>query len=157
VIVVRPLVRHEFELAGEVLPLHRFVEWRDDSTYLIAWEGSKPVGQAHVAWDETELGVPELQDFFVLPLLRDRGIGTTLVEAAEGLIRAGGHERASLSVSPENAAARRLYERLGYVPAARPPKRVTGTILVRGGTLEVDDTLVYFEKRLVDFPSARSS
>lgn len=156
-IVVRPLVRREFELVGDTLPLHRFVVWRDDSTYLIAWDGSTPVGHAHVAWRETELGVPELQDFFVLPLLRDRGVGTTLVEAAEELIRARGHERASLSVSSENVAARRLYERLGYVPATRAPKRVTGTIRVRGGTLEVDDTHLYFEKQLVDFPSARSS
>jgi GNAT superfamily N-acetyltransferase len=142
---------------GEALPLHRFVEWCDNSTYLIAWEGSKPIGQAHVAWGETELGVPELQDFFVPPELRGRGIGTSLALAAETLIRARGHENVSLSVSPANPAAQRLYERLGYVRAARPPKRVTGTILVRGGSLEVDDTLVYFEKALVDFPSGRSS
>ena len=64
-IVVRPLLRDEFERVGRALPLHRFVDWRDDSTYLIAWDGSTPVGQAHVAWSETGLGVPELQDFFV--------------------------------------------------------------------------------------------
>ena len=156
-IVVRPLARHEFERVGQALPLHRFVDWRDDSTYLIAWDDSAPVGQAHVAWDETELGVPELQDFFVPPAHRQRGIGTTLAGAAEELIRARGHESASLSVSTGNPAARRLYERLGYVLAPRAPKRVTGTIHVRGGALEVDDTLLYFEKRLVDFPSARSS
>ena len=156
-IVVRPLARREFELVGEVLPLHRFADWRDDSTYLIAWDDSAPVGQAHIAWDETDLGVPELQDFYVPTPLRGRGIGTALARAAEDLIQARGHETASLSVSSENPAARRLYERLGYIPAARPPKRVTGTILVRGGTLEVDDTLVFFEKRLVDFPPARSS
>ena len=153
-IVVRPLLRDEFERVGEALPLHRFVDWRDDSTYLIAWDGSAPVGQAHVAWSETELGVPELQDVFVPVELRGRGIGTTLAEAAEELIRARGHESVSLSVSSENAAARRLYERLGYILAGRAPKRVTGTIRVRGGTLEVDDTLVYLEKRLVGLPSA---
>ena len=156
-IVIRPLARPEFELVGGVLPLHRFLEWRDDSTYLIAWAGAKPVGQAHVAWGETDLGDPELQDFFVLPELRGRGIGTALAEAAETLVRARGYESVSLSVGSTNLAAQRLYERLGYIPAATPPKRVTGTIPVRGGSLEVDETLVYFEKRLVDSPPARSS
>ena len=156
-IVVRPLAWHEFERVGEALPLHRFVDWRDDSIYLIAWDDSTPVGQAHVAWSETELGVPELQDFFVPTALRGRGIGTALAEAAEELIRAQGHKSASLSVSVGNPGARRLYERLGYALAERTPKRVTGTIRVRGGTLDVADTLLYFEKRLVDFPSARSS
>lgn len=156
-IVVRPLARHEFERVGEVLPLHRFLEWRDDTTYLVAWDDVTPVGHAHVAWGETELGVPELQDFFVPPELRGRGIGTALARAAEELVRARGYETASLGVSSDNPSARRLYERLGYIRAARAPKRVTGTIEVRGGALEVDDTLLYFEKRLVDFPSPRSS
>ena len=156
-IVVRPLAWHEFERVGEALPLHRFVDWRDDTTYLIAWDCSTPVGHVHIAWDETDLGVPELQDFFVAPAYRGRGIGTVLTGTAEKLIRARGHETASLSVSTDNSAARRLYERLGYVRSARAPKRVTGTIRVRGGTLDVDDTLFYFEKRLVDFPAGRSS
>jgi GNAT superfamily N-acetyltransferase len=133
------------------------VDCRDDSVYLIAWDDSTAVGQAHVAWGDTELGVPALQDVSVPLELRGRGIGATLAEAAEELIRARGHESASLGVSTGNPSARRLYERLGYVLAPQAPKRVTGTIQVRGGELDVDDTLLYFEKRLVDFPSTRSS
>jgi GNAT superfamily N-acetyltransferase len=153
---VRPLTRGELERVAARLPLHRFADWRDDSTYLVAWDGEEPVGHAHIAWFGTELGIPELQDFFVPESHRGRGIGTVLARAAETLVASRGHERASLGVSASNPAARRLYERLGYVRADVPPKRVTGTVAVRGGPLEVDDTLLYFEKRVVDFSPARS-
>jgi GNAT superfamily N-acetyltransferase len=154
---VRPLTPDELERVAARLPLHRFTEWRGDSTYLVAWDGDEPVGQAHIAWLGTELGVPELQDFFVPEELRGRGIGQALAHACEALIASRGHEQASLSVSQANSAARRLYERLGYARAGVPPKRVTGPVAVRGGQLEVDDTLIYFVKRLVDFSPDRSS
>jgi GNAT superfamily N-acetyltransferase len=154
---VRPLTPDDLESVATRLPLHRFAEWRDDSTYLVAWDGDEPVGHAHIAWLDTELGVPELQDFFVAESRRGRGVGTALARAAEELVASRGHGRASLSVSASNTAARRLYERLGYARAGVPPKRVTGSVAVRGGQLEVDDTLVYFVKRLVDFAPNRSS
>ena len=56
-------------------------------TYLVAWDGGAPIGHVHVAWDGTELGVPELQDMFVLPDRRNGGIGTALAAAAEALPR----------------------------------------------------------------------
>ncbi len=154
---VRPLLRGELERVAARLPLHRFDEWRDDSTYVIAWDGEEPVGHAHVAWSNTALGIPELQDFFVPESHRGRGIGTALAGAAEALVASRGHKQASLSVSASNAAARRLYERLGYARADVPPKRVKGTVAVRGARLEVDDTLLYFVKPLVDSSQHRSS
>jgi hypothetical protein len=58
----------------------------------------------------------------------------------------------------KNEAARRLYTRLGYRDAGLEPKRVQGTILVRGRPLEVDDTIVYLVKDLsVDSGRSRSS
>jgi GNAT superfamily N-acetyltransferase len=157
VIEVRALTRGDFERVDAVLPLNRFVEWGDGWTYLVAWDGDEPVGHAHVAWTGTALGIPELQDVYVLPERRNEGIGSELTRAAERLAAERGHERCSLSVGETNPAARRLYERLGYQPADHSPKRVRGTITVRGGPLEVDDTLVYFTKRVVDFSSTRSS
>jgi GNAT superfamily N-acetyltransferase len=156
VIEVRPLTRGDFERVDALLPLHRFEAWDDGWTYLVAWDGDTPVGHAHVAWTGTELGIPELQDVYVLPERRNEGIGTELTRAAERLTAERGHERCSLSVGQTNPAARRLYERLGYRPADHPPRRVCGTITVRGEPLEVDDTLVYFTKP-VDFSSGRSS
>jgi ribosomal protein S18 acetylase RimI-like enzyme len=59
-----------------------------------------------------------------------------------------GYEQCSLSVSVANSGARRLYERLGYRPVDRPPKRVVGTIQIRGLPNEVDDTIVFLTKSL---------
>jgi GNAT superfamily N-acetyltransferase len=109
----------------------------------VAWDGSEPVGHAHVAWKETTLGVPEIGDVFVPAELRGRGIGTELSEAAEKLARERGHGQISISASIANEGALRLYRRLGYRDAGLPPKRVQGTIMVRTGPMEVDDTLLY--------------
>ena len=128
---------------GDRLPLHRL---DSDQTYLVAWDGSEPVGHAHVAWEETTLGVPEIGDVFVPAELRGRGIGTELSEAAEQMARERGHRQISISASTANEGALRLYKRLGYRDAGLPPKRVQGTIMVRTGPMEVDDTLLYLIK-----------
>ena len=112
----------------------------------MAWDGSEPVGHAHVAWEETTLGVPEIGDVFVPVELRGRGIGTELSEAAEQMARGRGHGQISISASTANTGALRLYRRLGYRDAGVPPKRVQGTIVVRTGPMEVDDTLLYLIK-----------
>jgi GNAT superfamily N-acetyltransferase len=107
------------------------------------------VGHAHIAWSGTHLGLPEIQDVFVLPEKRRCGIATQLTQAAEGEARARGWNSISLSVSHErNAAARLLYAKLGYVDAGAEPVRVHGQIMVRGRPLDVDDTLVYLAKDL---------
>jgi hypothetical protein len=60
-----------------VLPLHRFNGWMKESTYLVAWDGSAPVGHVHIAWEKTRLELPELQDMYVLPERRSQGGGET--------------------------------------------------------------------------------
>lgn len=129
------------------LPLNRLPQHlREASTYLIAWDGGQPVGHAHLAWSGTHLGLPEIQDVFVLPAARHRGIATALTAAAEQRARDAGWQAISLSVSEANPAARTLYEKLGYADAGVDPVRVSGVIELRAGPLEVDDTLVYLTK-----------
>jgi ribosomal protein S18 acetylase RimI-like enzyme len=153
--VIRLLAPDDLTLVEAHLPLNRLDAEGD---YLVAWEGETPVGHAHVAWIGTELGVPELQDVYVAPARRRQGIATALTRAAERLVAERGHERCSLSVGVANEAARRLYERLGYGDAGVPPKRVLGTILLRGRPFEVDDTLLYLVRDVaVDSAPARSS
>jgi GNAT superfamily N-acetyltransferase len=132
------------------LPLSRLDQQIDEgSTYLIAWDDDRPVGHAHIAWVGTHLGVPEIQDVFVLPEHRRQGIAAQLTHAAEREARVRGWERISLSVSQDgNVAARSLYAKLGYVDAAVDPVRVSGVITLRGSPFEVDDTLVYLTKPL---------
>jgi hypothetical protein len=67
--------------------------------------------------------LPYIEDVFVLPEWRNRGVGTALLEAAESAAAARGDRGVSLAVSTGNAGARRLYARLGYVDAGVPVHR----------------------------------
>jgi ribosomal protein S18 acetylase RimI-like enzyme len=116
----------------------------------VAWEDDIPVGHAHLAWDGTTLGLPEVQDVFVDESRRRRGIATALTRTAEGLAAARGHDGISLSFGIANEGARRLYESLGYHRAELEPQPVRGTIVLRGKPVEIDDTLVYLVKELDD-------
>jgi GNAT superfamily N-acetyltransferase len=157
--VIRILIDDDVALVDAHLPLSRLDTWRvAGSTYLVAWDGDTPIGHAHVAWAGTALGVPEVQDVYVVPERRREGVAAALTHAAEQLAAQRGHDRISLSVGIAAEAPRRLYEKLGYAHAGLPPKRVRGTILLRGEPFDVDDTLLYLVKHIaVDFPSTGSS
>jgi GNAT superfamily N-acetyltransferase len=143
------------ERADAALPLSRLDVVQ---TYVVAWDGGEPIGHAHVAWTGTELGVPEVQDVFVVDGRRRDGVATALMAHAERLAAGRGHVRISIGHSVDNEAARRLYERLGYRASGVPPKPVRGTITIRGRPLDVDDTIVYLVKDLpVDSGRCRSS
>jgi ribosomal protein S18 acetylase RimI-like enzyme len=146
---VRPLTEDEVAVVDDALPLNRLDQWRRErSTFLIAWDDDRPVGHAHLAWDGTKLGAPEIQDVHVAEDARRRGVATALTQAAEAEALERGHDRLSLSVGIGNFAAQALYDRLGFADAGLEPERVHGTIMLRGEPFEVDDTLVYLVKRL---------
>jgi GNAT superfamily N-acetyltransferase len=140
---VRTLREKERAFVGERLPLSRL--GKTTGEYLVAWDGARPVGHAHIEWG---VDPPELQDVFVVVDCRRQGIASALTAAAEARAAGRGHRRLSLTVSVENASAQALYRKLGYVRTAAPPRRVKGTVQLRTGPLEVDDTLVSFEKPL---------
>jgi [ribosomal protein S18]-alanine N-acetyltransferase len=116
-----------------------------DGFYLVAWEGDEPLGHAHLALTEP----PELQDVEVRPEHRRRGVATALTRAAEREAQTRGHDRLTLAVSAANEAAQTLYRGLGYAEAGVPPRRVRGTIVIRTGPIEVDDTLLTWERHLL--------
>jgi ribosomal protein S18 acetylase RimI-like enzyme len=122
-------------------------------SYFVAWEGDDPVGHAHVAWARTKLGVPEIQDVYVEPGARRRGVASALSRGIEREAVRRGHGRISLGVGIANDAARRLYKRLGFRDAGLEPERVQGTITIRGKPVDVDDTLLYLTK---DLPAIRA-
>ena len=140
----------DVDYVDRFLPLSRLSEQLgEEATYLVAWDDKQPIGHAHIAWAGTQLGVPEIQDVFVLPERRRQGIASQLTRAAEERVRARGWNRVSLSVSQDgNEPARSLYAKLGYVDAAVDPVRLSGVIVLRGQDVEVDDTLVYLTKPL---------
>jgi ribosomal protein S18 acetylase RimI-like enzyme len=149
---VRPLADDEVALVDAHLPLHRLDQFRrGKSCYLVAWNEETPIGHAHLAWPSPELkepSLPELQDVYVVSERRREGIATVLAEAAEHEAKAKGFAQLMLSFGTDNEAARLLYERAGYRDAGLDPVRMTGTILIRGKPMEVDDTLVYLVKSL---------
>ncbi len=151
---IRPLRDDEVErVVASGLGLARLPRG-DGSFYLVAWDGDEPLGHAHLALTDP----PELQDVAVLPAQRRRGVATALTRAAELEAAARGHAVLTLTVGIGNAAAQSLYRSLGYRDAGIPPKRVTGTVQLRSGPLEVDDTLLTWQRELpVDFPPPRSS
>lgn len=128
---------------------------RPGALYLVAWEEGTPVGHAHLS----ETAPPEVGDVEVLRAHRGRGLGTALMRAAEQAAAERGHDRLRLTVSATAGGPQSLYRRLGYVDTGMPSRRVQGTIQIRSGPLEVDDTLLTWEKDLggVDSGGARSS
>lgn len=138
---IAPFAGEQREL--DALPLSRL--GRSGGEYLVAWLDGEPVGHAHVDWAATP---PELQDVWVRDDLRRRGVGAALTGAAERRAVARGHTRLGLEVGEANASARALYERLGYVRTADAPRRVRGIVELRTGPLEVDDTLLRYERSL---------
>jgi ribosomal protein S18 acetylase RimI-like enzyme len=138
---IRPLAPAESERVGAVLALARLPS--ENGFYLVAWEGAEPLGHAHLALSNP----PELQDVAVRPEYRRRGVASDLTQAAEREAAARGFDRLLVTVSVDNSA-QALYRGLGYTDVGIPPKRVQGTITIRTGPIEVDDTLLTWEKRL---------
>jgi GNAT superfamily N-acetyltransferase len=77
------------------------------------------LGFMHVAplWDYyLEQPCGHIWDIVVRPEARGRGVGRTLVAAAEQWARDRGYRLLTLNVFVENRAALRLYEELGFAP-----------------------------------------
>lgn len=61
------------------------------------------------------LGIPEIQDIYVLPDYRREGVATALIQHCEELVETD-MVGISVPVSPDYGAAQRLYYKLGYEP-----------------------------------------
>lgn len=142
-IEIRLMAASEVELVDRRLPLDRLDQ--PGAEFLVAWEDGEPVGHACV---DSRDDPPTLQNVFVAEGHRRRGIGSLLSEAAEELVRARGHGRIALDVDVENAAARALYERLGYREQGTPLRHECGTIMLRGKPFSYDVVLVDLVKEL---------
>lgn len=81
------------------------------------------------AGDTTGLPSPamSLVGIAVSPAVANRGVGSALMKGFESRARALKMASLRLSVYPDNAGARRLYERCGWQPLSQPPS-ATGTI-----------------------------
>jgi ribosomal protein S18 acetylase RimI-like enzyme len=147
---IRVLEPDEVDRVVAVLGLSRLHQ--GDGFYLVAWREEEPLGHAHLALTDP----PELQDVSVRPEHRRRGVASALTAAAERAACERGFRLLRLEVSAGDEAAQALYRGLGYTDAGVPPRRVLGTVMLRTGPLEVDDTLLTWEKRLGRAPPVRT-
>lgn len=95
---------------------------RGGHTVFVAFVREDFAGYVTVVWTPSyppflAAGIPEIQDFNVLPRFRRQGIGTRLMDEAERKV-AERTDVAGLGVgmSPDYGAAQRLYVLRGYVP-----------------------------------------
>jgi ribosomal protein S18 acetylase RimI-like enzyme len=141
-LLVWRLVDDEVERVGAVLGLARL--YQGNGFYLVAWENEEPLGHAYLALTDP----PELQDVQVRPEHRRRGVASALTAVAEEHALSLGFDRLRLEVSEGNTAAQALYRSCGFADIGAPARRVQGTIIIRTDALEVDDTLLTWEKTL---------
>ena len=139
---IRPLVADDTDRVAAVLGLARL--YQGDGFYLVAWEGDEPVGHLHLALTDP----PELQDVSVRPEYRRTGVARRLTAAAEQEAQARGHATLRLTVGIDNHPAQELYRSCGFADAGLAPVRVKGRIHIRTGPIDVDDTLLVWEKAL---------
>ncbi len=86
-------------------------------TVLIAWVHGSPAGFASlrlIPQIETDRPHAELSDIYVDPAFRRRGVGRTLVRAAERRAREAGAPAMVLVVGGDNGIARSFYRGQGY-------------------------------------------
>ncbi len=103
---------------------------RGELVQLVAWRGERPVGKAMVLFpshDEYSAsalreGCGEIRDVAVAPEARRLGVATAMIGALETAVRERGLPRIGLCVAlgEDDAPARTLYEKLGYVVAHGP-------------------------------------
>jgi ribosomal protein S18 acetylase RimI-like enzyme len=82
-----------------------------DAVTLIVLRGDEPVGRLILAAGDRRW---RIVDIVLLPTARGRGIGSDIFDAIAQAARESGVHALSLSVLSTNAAARRLYARLGF-------------------------------------------
>ncbi len=90
---------------------------REDQLALLAGAPEEPTGFAYVTLRLTPYydgPVALLEELYVVPHLRDHGIGTALLVEAMDLVRARGSEEMQINVDSVDVDTRRFYERHGF-------------------------------------------
>ncbi|HEY7456184.1 MAG TPA: GNAT family N-acetyltransferase [Solirubrobacterales bacterium] len=94
----------------------RFLAPSEEGMLLGAWREDELAGYACLYWHHTSL-VPAdtvlINDLYVVEGRRGEGIGRALIEASAAVARERGAHQLEWVTAPDNATARRLYDRTG--------------------------------------------
>lgn len=133
------------------------MQQKGEVVYLIAWYGALPVGHALLQWDGATdepmasrlHDCPYIEDLFVSPNYRSRGIGSKLLAVGERLVMARGYCRSGLGVGIENPRARLLYESRGYTDSGMGEyPHIVSYVDRQGWERRRKETCVYLIKEL---------
>jgi GNAT superfamily N-acetyltransferase len=94
----------------------RFVAPSEDGMLIGAWHDGVPLGYACLYWTFTSLVPAEIvlmNDLYVVPEARGRGIGRALIEASAEAARERGANHLQWVTAPDNETAQRLYDSTG--------------------------------------------
>ena len=94
----------------------RFIAPSDDGMLLGAWRDGALLGYACLYWSFTSTVPAEtvlMNDLYVDPATRGKGIGRALIEASAAVGRERGASRLEWMTAPSNETAQRLYDSTG--------------------------------------------
>lgn len=154
-----PLIAAAFTAIGWDKPEAQYVRYLDEQTaddrpVLVARMDGVFAGYLTVVWVPQyepfrEAGIPEIQDFNVLPHYRRRGIGTALMDAAEALIATRGTTAGiGVGLYPDYGPAQRLYVLRGYLPDGRGIAWNGMSVTPMQEVMVDDDLALYFTRNL---------
>lgn len=112
----------EFETAGpsaaDLARRFRVLLGREDVLVLLAGSEGAWTGFAYLTLRPTPYydgRLAQLEELYVVPWLRDRGIGTALLAEAVRIVRERGGAEMHINVDEVDTDTRRFYERHGFV------------------------------------------
>jgi GNAT superfamily N-acetyltransferase len=91
----------------------RFLAPSDDGMLIGAWHEDELLGYACLYWTFTSLVPAEMvlmNDLYVVPESRGKGIGRALIEASAAIARKRGAHHLQWVTAPDNETAQRLYD-----------------------------------------------
>ena len=94
----------------------RFLAPSDDGMLIGAWGDGELLGYACLYWTFTSLVPAEMvlmNDLYVVPESRGKGVGRTLIEASAAVARERGANHLQWVTAPDNETAQRLYDSTG--------------------------------------------
>ena len=112
---------------------------REPAWYARYWPDMTVATVADLVVGVVQPAADEVNGLWVAPQWQGRGIGSRLLDAAEGEIRDGGHPRAWLSCSSRNARATGFYQSRGYLAVSKRTEVVSGNLT---------DEMIILEKML---------
>lgn len=116
---------------------------------LIAFYGDEFAGWLHLLKKSNypffvEMGIPEINNFDVVPPLRRRGIGNALMEEIENIaFKTSRIVGIGVGLYSDYGNAQRLYVKRGYIPDGRGVS-FNNKLVKPGDMVKVDDDLVLF-------------